>query len=104
MTLNPLVQRDRFDNGARNRSFLQSLPGSGRQREHVIVMRLSGVFRIFAFSMQRIFGNRGTDEPASAIHKRDADIQSTEIDARNNGHFFASPLVPMLYLCQPRYM
>ena len=63
-------------------------PGGRCQRPHVIVVRLRGIVWIFAFSVQRIFGDRRTNQSAVAIDERDADTERAEIDSCDNGHQF----------------
>jgi hypothetical protein len=53
------VERDGFHLIAGDAGFLQGLARGGGQRAHVVVMRLGGVFRIFALAVQWIFGDGG---------------------------------------------
>ena len=55
----------------------------------MIVMRLSGIFRIFALAVQGIFGDGGVEQPAFAVHDRNANAQSAKVDASNNRHHAA---------------
>jgi len=52
----------------------------------VIVVRLSGVFGIFAFAMERILSDRGGKHAAFAVYYRDANAEGTEIYASDDGH------------------
>ena len=65
---------------------LHRLAGGGGQRAHVVSVRLGGVFRIFTFAVQGIFGDRGLEQPALTVHDRHADAESTEVYASHNGH------------------
>ena len=53
------IERDGLDLIAGDAGFLHRLARGRGQGAHVIFVRLGGVFGIFAFAMQRIFGDRG---------------------------------------------
>src|SRR5215475_12518787 len=61
----------RLDLIARGTCLLDGGTGSFCQRAHVIVVRLSGVFGIFAFAMERILSDRGGKHAAFAVYYRD---------------------------------
>ena len=97
------IESDGFDLVAGDAGFLHRLASGRGQGAHVIFVRLGGVFRIFALAVQRIFGDRGFEQPALAVHDGDADAQSSEINSRHDGHQQA-PLFPgWWYMSQPRY-
>src|SRR6185437_15590649 len=46
---------------------------------------------IFAFAVQRIFGDRGSEHPLLAVHDGNSDAQSAEVNACNDGHGLLFP-------------
>ena len=80
------IERNGLDLIAADAGFLHRLARGGGQGAHVIFVRLGGVFRIFALAVQRIFGNRGFQQPALAVHDRNAHAQRSEIYSRHDGH------------------
>jgi hypothetical protein len=51
-------------------------------------VRLRGVFRIFAFAMERVFGKRSREESSFAVYDGNANAQSSEIDSSYDCHGF----------------
>ena len=84
------VESDGFDLVAGDAGLLERLARGGGQGAHVVVMRLRGVFGIFALAMQRIFGNGGVEQAALAVHDGDADAQGAEIHSGDDRHQLAS--------------
>ena len=52
--------------------FPHCLARSARQSAHLVVVRLRGVFRIFAFAVQRIFRKCGREQASFAVHNGNA--------------------------------
>ena len=80
------VERNRQNLIAPDRCLAQYFARSRSQCAHVIMMRLRGVFWIFALAMQRIFLDSGGEQSAFAVDEGDAHAQSSEIDTRYNRH------------------
>ncbi len=91
---------------ARNAGFAQRFPHRIDQRIHLILMRLRGKVRIFAFALQRIAG-RCSGYPAlpaicaAAVEERDADTQRAEINSCDDRHAYPCS-ASWLYMLQPR--
>src|SRR6185369_2958607 len=97
------IESDRLDLATGDAGFLDRLAGGGGQGTHVVFVRLGGVFRVFALAVQGIFGDRGPQQPAFAIHDRDADAESSEVNSSHNRHQQASLLPGWWYMSQCRY-
>ena len=82
------IDSERLDLIAGDSCFLDSLARGDGQGAHLIVVRLRGVFRIFALAMEGIFGERSGEQTAFAIHDGNANAQSSEIDSSYDGHGF----------------
>src|SRR2546429_106651 len=66
--------------------FPDDLASGSRQCAHVIFVRLRRVFWIFAFAVEGIFRDGGSQQPALAVHDGNADAQCSKINASNNSH------------------
>jgi hypothetical protein len=82
------IDSERQDLIAGDSGFLDSLARSDSQGAHLIVVRLRGIFRIFAFAMERIFGKRSRKQTAFAVHDGNANAQSSEIYSSYDCHGF----------------
>ena len=98
------IEGDRLHLIAWDAGFFHRLASCGGESNHVIFMRLSRVFRIFAFTMQWIFDDRRVKYSALAVHNRDANAQCSEIYAGNNGHQQFPSLRSCQYISQPKYL
>ncbi len=65
---------------------LQDFARGRGQRPHVIVMRLRGIFRIFALAVQRILGDGGVEQATFAVDQRNANAQCSKINAGHDRH------------------
>src|SRR5690348_2855176 len=80
------VERDGGDGAARKAGLLHGFARGRGERAHVIFMGLRGELGIFAAAMQGIFGDGGSEDALLAVHDGNADAQSTEIYASDDGH------------------
>ena len=97
------IESDGLDLVAGDAGFLHRLASGGGQGTHVVFVRLGGVFRVFALAVQRIFGDRGLQQPALTVHDRDADAESSEVNSSHNRHQQAPLLPGWWYMSQCRY-
>src|SRR5713226_9747097 len=81
-----------------NAGLSNDLASSSRQGAHMIFMRLRGVFGIFAFAVQGIFGDGGSEQAALAVHDGNSNVQSSKIHADNHRHV-RSPLISSALMC-----
>ncbi len=97
------VERNRFDLVARDTGFLHRLASCGGQRAHVVLVRLGGVFRVFAFAVQGIFGEGRVQQPALAVHDGDANAQGSKVDSSYDRHQQALLSSGCRYMSQSMY-
>jgi hypothetical protein len=64
----------------------------------MIFMRLRGIFGIFAFAVEGIFGDGGSEQAALAVHQGNANTQSSKIHSSNDRHE-PSPLISFALVC-----
>jgi hypothetical protein len=71
---------------SRNAGFLQGLTRRSSQCTHVVVVRLGGVFRIFALAVQRVLDAGGVNQAALAVDQRNTNAQGSEVDSGHDRH------------------
>ena len=89
------VECDGEDLLGRNTGLSDDVASGRREGAHVIFMRLRGVLGIFAFAMEGIFGDGGSQQAAFAVHQRNSDAQSSKINPGNHRH----ALSPLNFVC-----
>ena len=64
------IERDRLHLISWNARLLQDLARGGSERPHVVLMRLGGVFGVFALAVQGVLGDSGFEQASFAIYQR----------------------------------
>jgi hypothetical protein len=85
------VERDRGNLGGVHACGSERVPGGGGQSGHLVGVGLRGVVGIFAAAMQRVRGRSGPDGAFLAVNESDANTESAEIDAGDDGHERSPP-------------
>src|SRR5712664_1505544 len=65
---------------------------------HMIFMRLRGIFGIFAFAVEGILGDRGSEQPTLAVNDGNANAQCSKIRSSNDRHA-RSPVMSFALAC-----
>ncbi len=85
------IERHGFELVARDARLDQHRPHGAHQRIHLVLMRLGGEIRVFAFTLQRVLGRR-RGQPALeliclvAVEQRYPNTQRAEINPGGNRH------------------